>query len=56
MQCGQDAWKCLYCGGAVQIPRDAVPEVVYIAASGKPTYRILMFRGEEVHRCEVADR
>jgi hypothetical protein len=40
----------------VEIPLDAVPEVVYVAASGRPTYRILRFRGKEVHRCEVANR
>ncbi len=46
-------WMCVWCGTAVDIPLDAVPEVIFTAASGKPTYRILMLRGVEVHRCKT---
>lgn len=49
-------WYCSYCGEVIDLPPDAVPEVVITAASGKPTYRIFSYQGVEVHRCELVYR
>ncbi len=55
MQFEDGLWKCAYCGDAVDLPLDAIPAVVITAASDKPTFRIFFYRGEEVHRCKIAD-
>lgn len=44
---------CAQCGEVLDVPDDAMPQVVIIGASGKSNFRALTVRGEEIHRCEI---
>jgi hypothetical protein len=47
------AWECAKCGAAIDAPKDALPNVVIVSATGQPDYRLIVFRGKELHRCKV---
>jgi hypothetical protein len=47
--------ECSHCGTVLELPLDEAPRVVIQAASGKPNVRILILKGEEIHRCIVDD-
>ncbi len=44
-------YTCVLCGAVLDIPLTENPQVVVIAASGKPNERALRYGGEEIHRC-----
>ena len=46
-------WYSALCGIAVPgVPETVQPQAEIRSASGKPTVRVLLVDGEEVHRCE----
>jgi hypothetical protein len=54
MRSSHGGWKCDYCGNALDVPADATPQARLTAGAGKPTYRVFVLDGEEVHRCETS--
>jgi hypothetical protein len=49
-------YECAQCGAVLALAQDAQPMVVFHAASGKSTVRVITVDGREVHRCEARDR
>ena len=44
-------YRCTICDEIVEVDGSETPAVVLVAASGKPTQRVVTVGGVEVHRC-----
>jgi hypothetical protein len=44
-------YRCTICDAIVEVDGSEAPAVVLVAASGKPTQRVVTVGGIEVHRC-----
>jgi len=49
-------YECAQCGAVLAIAPEAEPMVVFHAASGQSTVRVITVDGHEIHRCDVRER
>ena len=49
-------YECAQCGAVLAIAPEAQPMVVFHAASGQSTVRVITVDGAEIHRCETRER
>ena len=53
MEWRNDHYVCSLCGARLEISEFVLPAIFLDGSEGAREYRVLMLRGEEIHRCPV---
>jgi hypothetical protein len=46
-------YECTLCGAVLDVPTDQEPQVVIKAKSGSPNFRVIIYKGVEIHACPI---
>jgi hypothetical protein len=53
MQVRNGKHACALCGADLNIPLTTKPKSVFLDGSDRPRVRVLLVKGEEIHRCAM---